>query len=181
MASSTALIDMIVILGTSDLRYISTGQPVESPPWSPSRSQLHTVHHADAGVEQDSKYNGSNGIVYDLQVDDPLLLNSGAALITHENLGVDTKTLATNLTGGSFYYWRVRADARTVLDRGVRSSVGVDGTLQRRLTSTQTIRIRAPRHRPLLGKRRRIDEWSALICGPSKSGPLRGRSSFFSD
>ena len=113
VASSTALIDMVVILGTSDLRYISTGQPVESPsckaPQDHSYTQSTTPTLTWNKIPSD---NGNNGIVYDLQVDTTPLFNSnsGAALITHENLGVDTKTLATNLTDGSFYYWRVRAD-----------------------------------------------------------------------
>ncbi len=113
VASGTALIDMLVVLGTSDLRYISTGQPVEEPslktPQDHSYTQLTTPTLTWNKIPSDT---GSNGIVYDLQVDTTPLFNSnsGSPLISHDDLGVDNKTLVTSLTDGSFYYWRVRAD-----------------------------------------------------------------------
>jgi hypothetical protein len=132
VANGTALIDMVVVLGSSDLRYISTGQPVESPtPKTPLDHAYTSDTTPTLTFDKIPSDNGSNGVTYTVQVDTTPLFNStgGSALQEFTSLATDNVTLTSALTDGSFYYWRVRAGgAHGNGPWSVIFEVGVDAT-----------------------------------------------------
>ena len=103
VVGGTALIDMVVVLGSSDLRYISTGEPVESPtPKTPLDHSYTTSLNPELTFDKIPSDNGSNGVTYTVQVDTTPLFNFNA-LITVADLAVNTTgALSTALEDGKF-------------------------------------------------------------------------------
>lgn len=117
----TGLLDIMAVENGAELRYISTGAPVDGP--EPFRPRDHTYVAGVSGtstncapefswrrIPSDSQPEGQRNINYTLEVSTSPLFPTGTETKTYSANTQSSYAIPSNvLSNGNFYYWRVKA------------------------------------------------------------------------